>query len=85
MNQRINMGAYGGTAEASLPPSGWTLRADINNDAAVDWSDLAFLTAGWLQEGERHATDLTRDGTTSLVDFALLARQWRHRVRLPAE
>jgi predicted outer membrane repeat protein len=84
-NVRIDMGAYGGTAEASLPPSGRMLRADLDNDGAVDWLDLTYLAAGWLQAGEKHATDLTRDGTTDGADLALLAREWRHHVRLPVE
>jgi hypothetical protein len=31
-NLRINMGAYGGTAQASIPPYDWALLADSNND-----------------------------------------------------
>ncbi|MHC4361042.1 MAG: right-handed parallel beta-helix repeat-containing protein, partial [Planctomycetota bacterium] len=34
-NIRINMGAYGGTAEASIPPYDWTLLADLTNDGIV--------------------------------------------------
>ena len=30
-NLRINMGAYGGTAEASMPPYDWSLLSDIYN------------------------------------------------------
>ena len=29
VNHRINMGAFGGTAQASLPPSGWVLPEDL--------------------------------------------------------
>ncbi|NQT01868.1 MAG: hypothetical protein HQ580_07595, partial [Planctomycetes bacterium] len=29
VNQRINMGAFGGTSQASMPPSGWVLPEDI--------------------------------------------------------
>jgi len=35
-NIRINMGAYGGTAEASISPLAWPLLADMNNDHKVD-------------------------------------------------
>ncbi|MFI4910394.1 MAG: hypothetical protein ACIAQZ_01865 [Sedimentisphaeraceae bacterium JB056] len=43
---RINMGAYGGTMEASR--GDWTLEGDFNRDGIVDMSDLAKLTANWL-------------------------------------
>ncbi len=76
VNPRINMGAYGGTAEASLASSGWALLADMNNDDAVDWLDLAHMTAVWMRPGPRYETDLSRDGRTATADFTLLARQW---------
>ncbi len=77
MNWRINVGAYGGTAEASLASSGWALLADMNNDGAVDWLDLAHMTAAWMRPGVRCETDLSRDGRTATADLTLLAREWR--------
>jgi len=44
---RINMGAFGGTREASM--SEWPLSADINRDGIVDEADLAILEAQWLE------------------------------------
>jgi len=82
VNARINMGAYGGTAEASLAPHGHALRADVDNDGCIGWSDLASLTADWLMDiDERSHSDLSRDGAADVVDLALLAEQWRHRIR----
>lgn len=43
---RINMGAFGGTPEASL--SHWPLAGDINQDGSIDFKDLAILADGWL-------------------------------------
>ncbi|MEN6428636.1 MAG: right-handed parallel beta-helix repeat-containing protein [Phycisphaerales bacterium] len=43
---RINMGAFGGTPEASL--SQWPLAGDINQDGSIDFRDLAILAEGWL-------------------------------------
>jgi len=43
---RINMGAFGGTAEASM--SEWPLAADINHDGIVDLRDLAIISDQWL-------------------------------------
>ncbi|UCD49531.1 MAG: hypothetical protein JSW27_18610 [Phycisphaerales bacterium] len=45
---RINMGAFGGTPEASL--SEWPLRGDINRDGIVDGNDLDILNEQWLEE-----------------------------------
>ncbi|UCG46304.1 MAG: right-handed parallel beta-helix repeat-containing protein [Phycisphaerales bacterium] len=43
---RLNMGAYGGTAYASM--SEWTLRADLNRDGLINMKDLAILADSWL-------------------------------------
>jgi len=45
---RINMGAFGGTPEASL--SEWPLIADLNRDGVVDDIDMNILSEQWLQE-----------------------------------
>ncbi|MBP7050082.1 MAG: right-handed parallel beta-helix repeat-containing protein [Phycisphaerae bacterium] len=52
---RINMGAYGGTAEASKsyfgePVSDTIIAGDINGDGKVDWLDLDILASHWLQD-----------------------------------
>jgi hypothetical protein len=54
---RINIGAYGGTAEASKsyfgePVSDTIIAGDINGDGKVDWLDLDILAYHWL-EGHR--------------------------------
>ena len=40
-NVRRNMGVYGGTAEASMPPYGWALLADLTNDGIVNLSGIS--------------------------------------------
>jgi hypothetical protein len=47
---RINMGAYGGTAHASMSKL-WMLGADVNHDGVVDMTDLAMLVESWLECG----------------------------------
>jgi hypothetical protein len=52
---RINMGAYGGTAEASKsyfgePVCETIIAGDINGDGKVDWLDLDILSSHWLQD-----------------------------------
>jgi hypothetical protein len=52
---RINMGAYGGTAQASKsyfgePVCDTIIAGDINGDCQVDFKDLAILTRHWLTD-----------------------------------
>jgi len=52
---RINMGAYGGTLEASKsyfgqPPCEAIIAGDINGDCKIDFKDFAILALHWLQE-----------------------------------
>jgi hypothetical protein len=49
----INMGAYGGTAEASKsyfgePPCGTIIAGDINGDCKVDFRDFVIIALHWL-------------------------------------
>ncbi len=51
----VNMGAYGGTAEASnsyfgKPPCRIIVAGDINGDCAVDYQDLAIIAMHWLND-----------------------------------
>lgn len=45
---RIDMGAFGGTPEASM--SDWPLAGDINRDGVVNFADLAILCQDWLKQ-----------------------------------
>ncbi len=45
---RVNMGAFGGTCEASM--SDWPLVGDVNHDGIVDLRDLAIVQGQWLME-----------------------------------
>jgi len=45
---RINMGAYGGTAYASMSEMRW-LDGDINHDSVVNIQDFAILAENWLK------------------------------------
>ena len=52
---RINMGAYGGTIQASKsyfgqPACDTIVAGDINGDGRVDWLDLDILASHWLQD-----------------------------------
>jgi len=52
---RVNMGAYGGTAEASKSCFGGAgcdriVAGDINGDCRVDWRDMAIMGLHWLED-----------------------------------
>lgn len=51
----INMGAYGGTREASKsyfgrPPCETIMAGDINGDCIVNFKDFALMAFHWLEE-----------------------------------
>ena len=80
-NVRINMGAYGGTSEASMGPVGWAFAGDMTNDRRVDLDDVAFFFDKWLWEdchlpGLCNGADFVHDGTVDFADFAVLAQDW---------
>ncbi|MHC4572197.1 MAG: hypothetical protein ACYS0C_09015 [Planctomycetota bacterium] len=75
-NVRINMGAYGGTVEASKPPANWRSIADLTNDWVVDINDLEVFVKYWLDTGQCIPSDLNRNQTVDFNDFAIFAENW---------
>jgi hypothetical protein len=82
-NLRINMGCYGGTNEASIPPHGWSLLADINNDGFINSKDFAFLVQSWMKSQNQQPGDLDRNGTVNSADLILLTQDWLKYVKPP--
>lgn len=70
---RINMGAYGGTTQASK-----SLRkaADFNKDMIVNHKDLKIFTDFWLETGESIPGDLNYSQSVDFRDFAFFAEDW---------
>jgi len=75
-NLRINMGAYGGTAEASMPPYDWAILGDLTNDGLVNLKDYALQTADWRNSADQQPGDLNRNGLIDIPDIALLVEDW---------
>jgi len=75
-NVRINMGAYGGTAEASKTPDGWGILADLTNDRVVDFSDFSAQAEAWQRSESEQPGDLDRNGKIDFNDLKILAGQW---------
>ena len=73
---RINMGAYGGTAEASMGPVGWRSVCDLTNDFGVDYFDLLAFVDYWPEEGVELPADLDRSGAVDFRDLAIFAGSW---------
>jgi hypothetical protein len=75
-NLRINMGAYGGSPQASMPPYDWALLADLSNDGIVNLADFANQAKGWQQTENAQPGDLNRNGTVEINDALLMANDW---------
>ncbi|MHC4214539.1 MAG: right-handed parallel beta-helix repeat-containing protein [Planctomycetota bacterium] len=73
---RVNMGAYGGTDEASRSPTDWNVLADLTNDRAVDYKDLRFFVDYWLEAGQCIPADLSHDQSVNLLDLAIFTKNW---------
>jgi len=86
--RRINIGAYGGTVEASMSLSDAGNIADLNpdvNDANnwVDYSDLLVLTDKWLSNEFPLNEDLNRDGVVDFADFVILVNNFQPKIKPP--
>ncbi len=79
---RVNMGAYGGTAEASMSGNPVGNAADLDHDDEVGVSDLLLLSEDWLYAEYLLDTDLNRNGVVDIADFGDFARQWLRGVGL---
>jgi hypothetical protein len=75
--ERINMGAYGGTPQASMSLSAVGNKADLDGDGDVDGDDLALLVGMWLVEEMLLSEDINRNGLVNFSDWDEFAGQWR--------
>jgi hypothetical protein len=69
--KRINMGAYGGTYQASKNGN----PADFNVDNIVDLDDLLLISKQWMM-GQSCIEDLNRDDDVDFKDFTVFAENW---------
>ncbi|MHC4213571.1 MAG: right-handed parallel beta-helix repeat-containing protein [Planctomycetota bacterium] len=75
-NIRINMGAYGGTAQASMPPYDWSILSDMTNDGIIDFVDFSHLAAIFGDQGSQLYGDFDRNGEVDYRDLGLLCEDW---------
>jgi subtilisin family serine protease len=76
--KRANMGAYGGTSQASMSLSNASNIADLDLDGCVRYADLMLLADRWLTQQLLLPEDLSRDGIVNLSDFAIFAGNWSY-------
>lgn len=68
--QKINMGAYGGTSEASMSSSQFGDARDLNNDYLITWDDVLILAEKWNSYDVPLKEDLDLDGVIDANDLA---------------
>jgi len=73
---RINMGAYGGTPEASMSLLDAGNIADLNTDEIVDFRDFANFTNSWHSQRVLLPDDLDRNGMVDFNDIVIFAEHW---------
>ena len=73
---RVNMGAYGGTAQASMSLSQVGNIADLNLDGKVDLLDYNLLTDEWPLQEVLLKADLNRNGRIDAADLKILCENW---------
>jgi len=74
--RRKNVGAYGGTAQASMSLSPAGNKADFNHDGMVDSEDLASFVERWLVEDILLPQDINHDNQVNARDFAEFLEEW---------
>ncbi len=76
VNLRINMGAYGGTAEASIPPHDWAIRTDYSNDGIANFTDFAHWTKSHPYTAREPLGPLNPGPVLDPIDLAVLGADW---------
>jgi parallel beta-helix repeat protein len=74
--RRINMGAYGGTAEASMSLSNAGNISDLNTDNTVDFLDFADFAANWDNHQPLLSEDLDRNKIVDINDLFIFSNNW---------
>ena len=73
---RINMGAYGGTNEASMSLSDVGSAADMNCDYGVDMEDFGWMSGKWQKQEVLLKEDIDRDGVVGMSDLVIFCEEW---------
>jgi hypothetical protein len=74
--RRINMGAYGGTPEASMSLSGIGNVADLDNNNIVNLRDFSGFADAWQNEQILLPEDFDRKGMVDCNDLSIFVDNW---------
>ncbi|MGD8499606.1 MAG: hypothetical protein PVJ86_03110, partial [Phycisphaerales bacterium] len=76
--KRINMGAFGGTPQASMSLSNVGNKADLNNDDIVDFQDFSHFADNWQRKEAQVPlfADFDRNGIINFDDLAIFTDNW---------
>ena len=74
--KRINIGAFGGTAEASMSSSTVGNIADLNNNDIVNLKDFALFSGRWRVDEHLLREDLDRNGFVDFLDATIFIDSW---------
>lgn len=86
--RHINIGAYGGTTQASMSLSPVGTAANLNPDMNdvndwIDFHDMALLSDKWLSREVPLVQDINRDGIVDFADYAILTDHWKPQPPVP--
>jgi internalin A len=76
--KRINMGAYGGTAEASMSLSNIGDSRDLNHDDLVNWDDVLLFADKWNSNDAPLKQDLDKNGVVDTNDLVYFFGNWEN-------
>jgi len=77
--RRTNMGAFGGTVQASHSESVTGNVADLNKDGVVNLIDFAGVSANWSKRQMPLASDMNGSGQVDQLDLVIFVEQWQWR------
>ncbi|MHC4499362.1 MAG: S41 family peptidase, partial [Planctomycetota bacterium] len=72
----INIGAFGGTPQASMSMSSIGNIANFNMGGFVNYTDLRMFFDKWLDQDYLLSEDLDRNGVVNFIDFAIFSGEW---------
>ncbi len=74
--KRVNMGAFGNTAQASMSADKSGNTADLNKDGVVNLIDYARFSNNIEKPSLPLAEDINRDGFVDILDLCNLCENW---------
>jgi formylglycine-generating enzyme required for sulfatase activity len=74
--RRINMGAYGGTPQASMSSSDIGMMTDLNGDGIVNLEDLSIFASDWSYPTPPCTSDFDLNNTVDVNDFMIFCEDW---------